>query len=263
MNMPGKTDDLGFNLKAGTPPYKGYNHTRSVSSDQNIGSYSVTDTWVISQENFESTHSLEFNFEGGASVEGATITANATFQGLSTTTSENTKTDKYAGALKAFAIVKPLIPALAEKVYLDSEGAFALNTDIKLSESVGHNKVSGTVTYSVSFSDYELPKIAGAVSESVTINYNNDRGEQKLIAVMQVIGRANGPIIQDIETTQISSRTIAVEAIMPRGVAKPNGEIAISPYRPTGTSYLTASTESWNPTTRSYNKSETWEFNGG
>jgi len=74
MNMPGKTDDLGFNLKEGTPPYKGYNHTRSVSSDQNVGSYTVTDTWVISQENFESTHSLEFNFEGGASAEGSTVT---------------------------------------------------------------------------------------------------------------------------------------------------------------------------------------------
>ena len=262
MNMPGKTDDLGFNLKEGTPPYKGYNHTRSVSSDQNVGSYTVTDTWVISQENFESTHSLEFNFEGGASAEGSTVTATATFQGLSTTTSENTKTDKYAGALKAFAIVKPLIPTLAEKAYKDSQGQFALRTDINSSESVGHNKVSGTVTYSVSFNDYELPKIANAVSENVTISYNNDRGEQKLIAILQVIGRAGGPIVQDIQTTQIRSRTIAVDAVMKRGSGKPDGESAISSYRPTTTSYLTSSTESWNPNTRAYNKSETWEFNG-
>ena len=266
MNMPGKPDDLGFNLKEGTPPYKGYNHTRSVSSDQNVGSYSVTDTWVISQENFESTHSLEFNFEGGASTEGSTVTANATFQGLSTIdykSEESTKTDKYAGALKAFAIVKPLIPDLAKRAYLDSEGAFALNTDIKLSESVGHNKVSGTVTYSVSFNDYDLPKITDAVSESVSISYNNDKGEQKLIAILQVIGRANGPIIQDIQTTQISSRTIAVDAVMKRGSGKPNGEAALIPYRPAAVSYLTSSTESWNPSTRAYNKSETWEFNQG
>ena len=262
MNMPGKTDDLGFNLKEGTPPYKGYNHTRSVSSDQNIGSYSVTDTWVISQENFESTHSLEFNFEGGASAEGSTVTATATFQGLSTLTSDNTKIDKYAGALKAFNIVKPLIPTLAEKAYKDSQGQFALRTDINSSESVGHNKVSGTVTYSVSFNDYELPKIANAVSENVTISYNNDRGEQKLIAILQVIGRAGGPIVQDIQTTQIRSRTIAVDAVMKRGSGKPDGESAISSYRPTTTSYLTSSTESWNPNTRAYNKSETWEFNG-
>ena len=263
MNMPGKTDDLGFNLKEGTPKYKGYNHTRSVSSDQNVGSYTVTDTWVISQENFESTHSLEFNFDGGASAEGATVTANATFQGLSTTTSDDTKTDKYAGALKAFAIVKPLIPDLAKRAYLDSQGEFALNTDLKLSESVGHNKVSGTVTYSVSFNDYDLPKITDAVSESVSISYNNDQGEQKLIAILQVIGRANGPIIQDIQTTQISSRTIAVDAVMRRGSGKPNGEAALIPYRPAAGSYLTSSTESWNPNTRAYNKSETWEFNQG
>jgi len=263
MNKPGATDDLGFNLKSGTPAYKGYNHTRSVSSDQNVGSYTVTDTWVISQENFESTHSLEFNFDGGASAEGATVTANATFQGLSTTTSDDTKTDKYAGALKAFAIVKPLIPDLAKRAYLDSQGAFALNTDLKLSESVGHNKVSGTVTYSVSFNDYDLPKITDAVSESVSISYNNDQGEQKLIAILQVIGRANGPIIQDIQTTQISSRTIAVDAVMRRGSGKPNGEAALIPYRPAAGSYLTSSTESWNPNTRAYNKSETWEFNQG
>lgn len=264
MNMPEKPDELGFNLKNGSVAYKGYNHTRSVSSDQNAGSYSVTDTWVISQESFESTHSLEFNFEGGASVEGATVSATATFQGLSALTSDNTKVDKYAGALKAFGIVKPLIPNLAKKTYEDSGGAFALNTDLKISESVAHNKVAGTVTYSVSFNDYDRPKITDAVSENVTISYNNDQGEQKLIAILQVIGRANGPIIQDIQTTPISSRTITVDAVMKRGSAKPNGEAAIAPYRPTNSNrFLTTSTESWNPNTRAYNKSETWEFNGG
>ena len=264
MNKPGATEDLGFNLKSGTPAYKGYNHTRSVSSDQNVGSYSVTDTWVISQESFESTHSLEFTFEGGASAEGATLTANATFQGLSTLTSDSTKVDKYAGALKTFGVVKPLIPSLAKKVYEDSGGGFSLNTDLKLSESVGHNKVAGSVTYSVSFNDYDRPKITDAVSEAVSINYNNDKGEQKLIAILQVIGRASGPIIQDIQTTQISSRTITVDVVMKRGSGKPDGEAAISTYRPTGANtFLTASTESWNPNTRAYNKSETWEFNQG
>jgi len=262
MNKPEATDELGFNLKAGPPAYKGYNHTRSVSSDQNVGSYSVTDTWVISQESFESTHSLEFNFEGGDTGEGSVVTANAKFQGLSTTDSDNTKVDKYAGALKAFNIVKPLIPDLAKKVYQDSGGVFPLRTDVKLSESVGHNKVAGSVSYSVSFNDYEAPKIANAVSENVTVSYNNDRGEQKLIAILQVIGRAGGPIVQDIQTTQIRSRTISVDAVMKRGFGKPNGEAAISAYRPAGKAYLTSSTESWNPQTRAYNKSETWEFNG-
>ena len=264
MNKPDASDDLGFKLKSGTPAYKGYNHTRSVSSDQSVGSYSVTDTWVISQESFESTHSLEFNFEGGISGEGAVVTANATFQGLSTidySSGESSKTDKYAGALKAFGIVKPLIPALAEQVYIDSQGEFALRKDFKLNESVAHNKVAGTVTYSVTFNDYDPPKITDAVSENVSVNYNNDKGEQRLIAALQVIGRANGPIIQDIGTTQISSRTITVDAVMKRGSGKPDGAAAIQPYRPIGNVYLVASTESWNPNTRAYNKSETWEYN--
>ena len=264
MNMPQKPEELGFNLKEGTPAYKAYNHTRSVSSDQNVGSYSVTDTWVISQENFESTHSLEFNIEGGVSAEGAVVTVNATFQGLSTidySGSESSKTDKYTGALKAFRIVKPLIPDLAEQVYKDSEGEFALRKDFKLNESVAHNKVAGTVSYSVTFNDFDPPKIEDAVSENVSVNYNNDKGEQRLIAALQVIGRANGPIIQDIGTTQISSRTITVDAVMKRGSGKPDGTAAIEPYRPIGNVYLVASTESWNPYTRAYNKSETWEYN--
>ena len=85
------------------------------------------------------------------------MTANATFQGLSTLTSDSTKIDKYAGALKTFGVIKPLIPSLAKKVYEDSGGGFSLNTDLKLSESVGHNKVAGSVTYSVSFNDYARP----------------------------------------------------------------------------------------------------------
>jgi hypothetical protein len=265
MNKPGVTDELGFNLKSGTPAYRGYNHTRSVSSDQNLGSYSVTDTWVISQESFESTHSLEFNFENSLDGQGAVLSVNASFQGLSTLTSDNTKTDKYAGALKAFQTVKPLIPNLALKVYEDSGGIFALRTDFKLSETVSHNKVAGTITYSVNFNDYDPPKIVGAITENVSVNYNNDKGEQRLIAALQVIGRINGPVIQNIGTTQISSRTIAVDAVMPRGSAKPDGELALLPYRPLAGEvdqgpFLVASTESWNPYTRAYNKSETWEF---
>ena len=276
MNKPDATDDLGFNLKKGgastegNPAYKGYNHTRSVSSDQNVGSYSVTDTWTLSQVGFESTHSLEFNFEGDINAEGNTVTVNASFQGLSTANSKSTQIDKYAGALKAFNTVKPLIPALALKVYEDSGGTFALNTDLKLSESVGHNKVSGTITYSVSFNDYDKPNTENAITERITINYNNDKGEQKLIAILPIIGRANGPIIQDIETTQISSRTITADIVMKRGFGKPDGTAAVTSYRPEGWDttppanvYLTASTESWNPNTRAYNKSETWEFNQG
>lgn len=280
MNMPetnrDEPDELGFRFLEPTDPkapkYKAYNHTRSVSSDQNVGSYTVTDTWTLSQENFESTHTLEFNFEGDINAEGNSVTVNASFQGLSTADSKSTQIDKYAGALKAFNTVKPLIPALALKVYEDSGGLFALNTDIKLSESVGHNKVAGTITYSVSFNDYDKPNTENAITERITINYNNDKGEQKLIAILPIIGRANGPIIQDIETTQISSRTITADIVMKRGFGKPDGTLAVTPYRPEGWDeeeadevhvYLTSSTESWNPNTRAYNKSETWEFNQG
>jgi len=262
MNAPGKTDELGFRLKDGSVVYKGYNHTRSVSSDQNVGSYSVTDTWILSQENFLSTHSLEFNFENSIDGQGATVGVSATVQGLTSLDSRDTKTDKYTNALASFGTVKRLIPALADQVYRDSGGVFALRQDRKFSESIGHNKVAGTITYSVSFNDYDPPKIPGAITENVTVNYNNDKGEQKLIAILQVIGRAKGPIIQDIQTTQISSRTITVDAVMERGSGKPDGVAAITGYRPTGSVFLTGSTESWNPNTRSYNKSETWEFNG-
>tara|TARA_B100000963_G_scaffold352297_1_gene365248 strand:- start:2871 stop:4490 length:1620 start_codon:yes stop_codon:yes gene_type:complete len=262
MNKPGATDDLGFELKAGSVVYKGYNHTRSVSSDQNVGSYSVTDTWVLSQENFLSTHSLEFNFENSIDGQGATVGVSATIQGLTSLDSRQTKTDKYANALSSFGTIKGLIPALANQVYNDSGGAFALRQDRKFSESIGHNKVAGTITYSVSFNDYDPPKIPGAITENVTVNYNNDKGEQRLIAALQVIGRARGPIIQDIQTTQISSRTITVDAVMERGLGKPDGSAAISAYRPLGNVFLTSSTESFNPYTRAYNKSETWEFNG-
>jgi len=262
MNMPGKPDELGFNLKSGDIKYRGYNHVRSVSSDQNVGSYSVTDTWVLSQDEFRSTHSLDFNFENTPDGQGATVSVSATFQGLNSLESSNTKIDKYAGAASGFNAVRMLLPNLADEVYKDSGGKFSLNTSRKLSESIGHNKVSGTITYSVSFNDFDLPKIPGAVTEGVSINYGNDKGEQKLIASLQVIGRAAGPIIQDIGTTQVSNRTITVDAVMERGLGKPDGSVAIAPYRPIGNAFLTSSTESWNPQTRSYNKSETWEFNG-
>ena len=264
LNAPQKEDELGFKFKEGDTKYKGFNHTRSVSSDQNVGSYSVTDTWILAQEDFPSTHSIEFSFENSIDGQGATVGVSATFQGLTSIGSNLTRIDKYDGAFVAYGLIEPLIPELANRVYIDSGGKFALRQDRKFNESIGHNKVAGTITYSVTFNDYDPPKIPGAITENVAVSYDNDKGEQKLIAIMPVIGRAKGPIIQDIQTTQISSRTITVDAVMERGSGKPDGSAALAPYRPVVNNvFLTASTESWNPSTRAYNKSETWQFNGG
>ena len=85
MNDPEKTTELGFNLSQTEPSagqdvstYKGYNHVRQVSHDTAVGSYSVTDTWLLSPEDLSATHNIEFSFESTPDATASVINVNVT-----------------------------------------------------------------------------------------------------------------------------------------------------------------------------------------
>lgn len=258
MNKPRSSEELGYDLGPESEiPYRAYNHQRSISHDVAVGSYSVTDTWVLSQETFFATHTLETTCDFGTESQEDTVSVTASIAGLDELYSDSSEVSRYDNAFSAFGILRPLVPRHAVQKYQDSGGLAVLNST-PISESISHDKTSGTVNYSASF-DTRTITVEGASSESVSINYSNQSAMVDVIATIPIIGRMDGPIIQDMQTTELAKIDISVDIIMKRNYGKPNGEELSVQYRPTN-GYCRSYTENWNPTTRSYNLSESWEY---
>ena len=258
MNKPLEADELGYDLGPdATIPYRAYNHTRNISHDVAAGSYSVTDTWVLSQETFFATHEIEISSELDASSQEETMSISATFTGLETGYSNSKSTTKYDNALSAYGVFEGLVFSLVDQAYKDSGGIEVLNPAF-ISNSLTHNKSGGTVSLSRSY-DTRTVLIVGAASEVVSLNYTNRTGFVDVIAVIPIIGRLQGPIIQNMQTTETAKLTIGVDVVMMRGYGKPNGEEVSEQYRPSN-GYCKSFTEQWNPNTRNYTLNESWEY---
>jgi len=132
----------------------------------------------------------------------------------------------------------------------------------KLNETIGENRVSGTITYSTSFND-DTVSLANAISETISINYDNTEGLNQTIAKIPIIGKQNGPVIQNMNTTTIKSVSATLDAVMNRqNRTSPQTSAAtviLDAYKPTN-GFQQTKTESWNPKTGTYNLSISWEY---
>jgi hypothetical protein len=250
---------IGPDLKDGSPSYRGYNHVRQMSSDLGGGSYSVTETWLLCEDDIGATHSIEISVEDNKEAF-VSVSVSATIQGLNPNSYTNTAVGNFEKAQQAFSVIKSKTYALATTAYTNSGAGGALR-NIETTKSYGENKVSGTITYSVSYNDL-LPELEGAITENVTINYDNEDGSNRVIAKIPIIGKIDGPIIQDMSTTTIKIVSATLDAVMdrPNRTSKPNGASVLDNYKPPS-SFQQSKTESWNPRTGAYNMSISWEYN--
>ena len=264
INMDGNTNiSVGPDLKGGDPSYRGYNHVRQINSDLGAGTYGVTETWLISAQDITASHQIETSIDDqkGAFI---TVSISATFQGLDSNNATDTAVNKYANALTSYSAMESNFYALAVAAYNEWGGGTASGlTNRKITESYGQNKVAGTITYSVSFNDAPI-EVANAISEDITVNYDNYEGLNKVIAKIPIIGKADGPIIQDMTTTTIKSTSASIDLVMDRdnrtNPPRSAATTALDSYKPTQTSYQQAKTESWNPKTGAYNLQISWEY---
>lgn len=260
MNRPEKADELGFNFSQeyGAPiPFTGYNHVRAVQHDVGAGSYSVTDTWVLSQDNYSATYSLEANCNIDNTAPVDTVTLTATFTGLDKEYSkEHEVKTKHDNALKAMDVFEGYAFTFANEIYEKSDGVGELKP-IPISRTVAHVKALGQVTLSITY-DTREQQIEGSIRENVSVQYSNQTGMVDVIAIIPIIGRLQGPIVQDMETTEMARVTINVDITMRQGFGKPNGSLLTQEYRK---GYCRSFNENWNPNSRNYSLSETWEFN--
>ena len=275
----------------GTGVYSYYNNNRVANVDYAAGTYTITETWYAS--NLPATHDIEVSMEAGDDGS-VNITVNGTITGKNTKAYDSNYIDPLVQAEAALPTVLGLTFELAKAFYIsegpgtaddpdtpDDEyaGGRTLNTLVR-TESIGKNKLTGAITWSRMYNDRDVT-VTDALTDDITVTYDNQDRTVSTVAVLEIIGKSTGPIIQDMGTTPQRGRSLQIDAVMQRGkrTSPPTrtGNVGlaaiIASYTPgrfedsdgnVGNIYPNlaeqTSNETWNPLTGAYSLSLDWLY---
>ena len=260
---------LGLDVAVNT-----YNHSRTEASNELEGSYSVTETWVLSDTNYVEDFNVDISRPADTSlvrvVVGGTVTGReeSSVVGSKITVSSS----KYTNASARFTTLGGGTIFTRAQTYSGE----TLNT-VAVSYTIGKNPVSGVITYNYEYDTRQTPCIAGAISETISFQ---DQNPADVFARIPVIGRAGkGPVLQDINTNTETKKSMSIDVVMsvatgcPTGTAAIAALIASSPSTAVGvlvTAYQTylesiydsvfkeTDTNSWLPSQGRYSRQVTW-----
>jgi hypothetical protein len=256
MDKTGDAEALKYDLY--DDGFRSFNHVRQVQSDTSAGSYSITDTWTLSDQDLEATIEIEANIESGEDKPESVVTIQGSVQGLDKKSSTYKSSNKYTQAKTAWSALEGSLYTIANAL----AGSDITIRDVVLSESISRNKLAGVINFTRVYDD-RTPTVEGALTEDVTVTYDNEGGTNKVVAILGVLSRAAGPIIQDMNTTKERRVSVSVDLVMKKAnrASKPTGAYDVaSAYTPTNGKEETR-TESWSPRTGQYNFSIGWVFN--
>ena len=249
-------EDLGHTLTG----YQAYDRVRTVSSDVSAGSYAVTYTWVLSQGTDAAVIDMEISLDNSNMEAANTITVAGTITGLETNVATLSTTEgKYANALAAYNTLKGTFFTVANALHvnqLNLSGQPIKNTEY--SKTLGQNKTTGTITFSVSFND-RITQHDDVIEDTIQVD---DNGGTDVVAIIGVLLKIDGPVIQNMDTITEKRKTVTYTAKMKtdkRTNRPTHGENVIDPYQPPD-SYLSTNAESWNETTGDYTLTKEWVY---
>jgi hypothetical protein len=175
----------------------------------------MDETWIASNQ--AALEDFTVTLEQDLVDVNKSITVNGTIQGMipDMTYSDppfgTTKgTPKLQSALDYWTFVKGQLLSRARTIYDESQRQINV---IPQSRSVGYNTVAGTVTYNYVYSDRVQNCVeSGAEYENISITENEP---PDIFSSLTILGRAGGPLYQDIGTVGQRTRTINIESVLP------------------------------------------------
>jgi hypothetical protein len=260
--------------------FSGANHFRVVQVDELAGNYSTTESWTAitttgcgrAIEDF--TASVQFSQEEGLT----SVDIQGTIKGLesrdygSSSGQFTVVETKWAAASGYWACVKPKLLGRAKFVARE-----VTSRDINpqpLNFSIGHSPTNGVISYGYKYDDRPCNFITGAIYENIDIA---DIYPVDVFASIPILGRAYGPILQDMDTITENRRTVNINLLM----APPTGCGSIATLlssRPTsqvegflcqmqqqisGSNvqfFKSQDSDNWNPKTGRYSRTVEWTW---
>ena len=286
------------------------NNFRTVSVNQTEGTCNATETFVI---NPSGRYKEDFEVSANTSVEAPYISVdiNGTIQGYASVeypsrtgeytdgdynealayAQENTrpKIQNALGAWSGAVDVDGTTPSkmgLSGLLYSRANAFYQANpkhpaflassslNPITLSTAVGYNITEGTITYAYSYDDRPINCVPEALTETINITENEPND---IFASLVVLGRASGPLLQDIGTKGPRTRDISIDAFLPiatgcayTGMYRPSMFIAptgydafVSGYENNLTStysgvYINSQSKTWQPKIGRFTYNKSW-----
>ena len=143
-----------------------------------------------------------------------------------------------------------------------------------IAQSVSYNTREGTIGYSFSYNNRPPNCYTGALHETINISRNNP---SEVHSSLTILGRAKGPILQDIGTVTASTTEVNIEAvIVPAPSGDCTGDLFIGSHSGRnfysglldnvelnisgqyGTFFTTSDSETYDPRTGRYTRSKGW-----
>lgn len=203
-----------------------FNHVRSNNVDVLGGNYSVSENWLLLSTGLSGLagdaledYTVTVRTEQANPI--TTVSIEGTVQGLETVNYGSSPGDftitkeKYASALEYWNVVKNRIYARANTAAGSLSRSLLTTPNIT---SLAHNKGKGTISYSYEYDNALCFLMNGnnalsglILDEIVTINDNNPAD---VFATIPVLGRAAGPILQEISTVTERTRDVSVEILV-------------------------------------------------
>jgi len=214
-NIMGKIGSGTINL---VESYQGFNHVRNESLDVTAGSFNISETWIMASgkahEQFNSSISTS-NTDPFVTVQ-----LDGTIKGLS-----EIMPSGYGDVLST-ATSGAFANAYGKWKDVSNGGKFGVTSDIfkrannlvapqlnssPVSVSLQTNEFTGDLSYSLSFNNRPQNFISGAIAEQITVN---DTYPGDVFAVIPVLGRATGPVLQYVGGRTEYSRDVQVNLTM-------------------------------------------------
>lgn len=203
--------------------YGGFNHSRTENIDVTQGTFSVQDTWILSSGNSYENYSLSLasstteprnkvTIEG--TIKGLTsIPASGSVFGGNHASNLNTA---YENAINKYRQISNSgqfgLTAYTYKRAQNAAGGINLN-HIPLSVSLGTNEFTGEINYTIEYDDRQPNFISGVIFEGINVT---DTYPGDVFAIIPVIGRPTGPILQYIGGRTEYQRQFSLELIVDR-----------------------------------------------
>lgn len=210
--------------------YKGFNHLRTVNYDRTAGSCSVTDSWILSS-GASALENYVISIDNSNDNIRKTVKINGNIKGLSDIPASgyqevnyNNANTPYKGALTKYHQITNsgkfgLTSAIYKRAKYMASGV-NLNSQ-PLSLSLATNELTGEITYSADFDDRPLNYFSGVLAENISIN---DTYPGDIFALIPVIGRSAGPVIQYIRSRTEYKRDVNIEVLLDyTDIATPSG----------------------------------------
>lgn len=237
--------------------YNAVNRAFSENMDIPNGTYSLEQNISLVKDDFN----LDYSVEGSVSDQNEQNTI--TVQGTCTpydTSNPNVAAKTIANKLDEFDTWSIAAATLASQLYAKLGGTATLKSD-PTSSSLGYSPKTGEITFNFTYDDGEV-LVADSIASSVQINDVNKDQTAMIVAVIPVIARAGGPILQNIGTPTQRTRSLTVTATMKKAnrTTAPDVSSLITTYTPPGTALIVGKSEQWSPSSGSFTLDVEWTY---